>query len=308
MYRLAATLILSCLALAQDTPEPEIVRAAKSPYDLARYINSHDEIDWAPLWQALGVDVSLGLACAMNCAAELIVIDDPAQAILIVNASLPFDVYLRFAKEAGGAWRVTGKYYANVWDGTPHRHEIVRAGDTLFLLISTHGAHGSDIDEEMEVWIDLSIPSFEPVFSYSVRGHSDALSGGISSEIDAGAHANSSVEITLRLSVYLSYSVGSVGLGRFEFAGLYTRAGGGKFTLRSVRSIDPSVPISTSDFEDFARVGTASQEQEIRYALPRLKEVAAGKDQDAKLWLRRVLGRADDTPEKRELLAVLAKP
>lgn len=49
MYRLAATIILSSVAFAQNPQEPEIVRAAKSPYDLARYINSHDDIDWATL-------------------------------------------------------------------------------------------------------------------------------------------------------------------------------------------------------------------------------------------------------------------
>jgi hypothetical protein len=79
MYRLAATIILSSVAFAQNAPDPDIVRAAKSPYDLARFINSNDEIDWAPLWQALGVDAKLGLSCSMNCAAEIIMVQNPEQ-------------------------------------------------------------------------------------------------------------------------------------------------------------------------------------------------------------------------------------
>jgi hypothetical protein len=217
MYRLAAIIILSSVAFAQNAQEhaqePEIVRAAKSPYDLVRYINSHDDIDWKPLWQILGVDAQFGLTCSRNCAAELIVIENPEQAILIVNASLPYDAYLRFEKGPVGEWRVTGKYQANVWDGAPHRHEIVRAGNTQFLLVSTHSAHGSDIDEEMEVWFDLSRPSFQPVFSYGLRGDEDALEAGISRDIEAFAHANSSTEIQLRLTVNLSYSAGRLDPG-----------------------------------------------------------------------------------------------
>jgi hypothetical protein len=308
MYRLAATIVLSSVAFAQNAPEPDIVRAAKSPYDLARYINSHDEIDWVPLWKALGVDEGLGLPCSTNCTAELIVVDNPEQAILIVNAFLPFDVYLRFEKGKTGEWRVTGKYTANVWDGNPHRHEIVRAGSTQFLLVSTHGGHGSGLDEEMEDWLDLSRSSFEPVFSYAVRGHEDAMGAGISREIEADASANSSTEIELDLTVYLSFSTGGLGLGRFEFVGTYSRAPGGTFALQTVRSGDPPSAITKPDFEAFVRMGSASQEQEIKYALPRLKEIADGKNDEAKRWLRYVLDRAGDSPEKRTLLELLAKP
>ncbi len=308
MYRLAATIILSSVAFAQNAQEPEIVRAAKSPNDLARYINSHDDIDWEPLWRTLGVDAPLGLPCSRDCAAEIIVFENPEQTILIVNASLPFDVYLRFEKGPAGEWRVSGKYYANVWDGNPHRHGIVRAGNTQFLLVSTHGAHGSDIDEEMEAWFDLSRSSFQPVFSYSLRGGENALGAGISREIEANALANSSTEIELRLNMYLSYSSGGLGLGRFEFIGVYTRATGGDFSLQEAHTGYPPSHISNQEFNDFAKIGGASQEEEIKYALPRLKEVAAGNDDDAKMWLRHTLDRTDDTPEKRTLLELLAKP
>lgn len=308
MYRLSATIILASVAFAQNAPDAEIVSAAKSPFDLARYINSHDDIAWEPLWKSLGVDVNLGLACPINCEAELITVDNPEQVILIVNASLPYDVYLRYQKGAGGEWRVTGKYYANVWDGTPHRHEIVRAGRTQFLLISTNGGHGSGLGEEMENWLDLSRSGFDPVFSYAVRGHSDAMGAGISREIEGSAHATSPTEIELRLTMYLSYSSGGVGLGRFEFFGNYTRAMGGTFALQSVRSGYPPSPITKEDFQSFVRASGESEEQDIKYALPRLKEIAAGKNDDATQWLKRILDRTADSPEKRALLELLAKP
>jgi hypothetical protein len=160
----------------------------------------------------------------------------------------------------------------------------------------------------MEAWFDLSRPSFQPVFSYSLRGHEDAMGAGISREIEAGAHANSSTEIELRLTTYLSYSSQGLGLGRFEFSGIYSRATGGDFSLQEAHTAYPRSHIPNQEFNDFAKIGGASQEEEIKYALPRLKEVAAGNDEDAKMWLRQILDRTDDTPEKLTLLELLAKP
>lgn len=236
------------------------------------------------------------------------VIEDREQAILIVNATLPYDVYLRFQKGPAGEWRVTGEFLANVWDGNLHRHGVVRAGNTQFLVVSTHGAHGSDTDEEREAWFDLSRPSFQPVFSYSVRGNEDALGAGISSEIEAFALANSSRELELHLTVNLSYSSGGLNLGRLEWIGVYSRDVGGDFALQEAHAGYPPSRIPNQEFADFSRIGGASQEEEIKHALPRLKEIAAGNNPDAKMWLRRILDRTGDTPEKRTLLELLAKP
>lgn len=49
MYRLAAAIILSSVAFAQNALDPAIVRTAKSPFDLATYVDSHFNIDWKPM-------------------------------------------------------------------------------------------------------------------------------------------------------------------------------------------------------------------------------------------------------------------
>jgi len=36
--------------------ETDLARAAKSPYDIARFVDTHKTFDWAPLWKALGID------------------------------------------------------------------------------------------------------------------------------------------------------------------------------------------------------------------------------------------------------------
>lgn len=43
-------------------------------------------------------------------------------------------------------------------------------------------------------------------------------------------------------------------------------------------------------------------------SFPGLQKIATGSDPDAKEWLRSILKEANDTPEKRSLLALLAKP
>jgi hypothetical protein len=51
MFRLVAAVILSPLAVAQTA---DLARAAKSPTQLARYVESHKTLDWDQLWNALG--------------------------------------------------------------------------------------------------------------------------------------------------------------------------------------------------------------------------------------------------------------
>ena len=36
--------------------ETDLAQAAKSPYDIARFVDTHKTFDWAPLWKALGID------------------------------------------------------------------------------------------------------------------------------------------------------------------------------------------------------------------------------------------------------------
>lgn len=305
MLRAAVGVVFSAFALAQNAPEPEIARAAKSPYDLARYIDSHEKIDWPTLWRALGIKPDLGLSCSSDCVTELIVVENPEQAILIVEAFLQYDVYLRFGKGAAGNWRFGGEYHAWIRGEHPRRHEIYRVGNTRFLRVLRQGPRGSGVDAEVEDWLDLSRTGVQPVFSFTVRGHEDVLGVGISREIDADASATSPTEIELNSTVYFSCPTGD--LGRFEFVGVYRRAPGGNFALQEAHAAYPPALIPNQDFKGLSEIGGLSQEIEVKYTLPRLKEIAAGNNDDAKKWLKYLLSRTGDTPEKRALLALMGE-
>ena len=47
-----------CMAFAQSRPEPEIVQAARSPYELARYVDTHLGFEWkaavGDIWPCAG--------------------------------------------------------------------------------------------------------------------------------------------------------------------------------------------------------------------------------------------------------------
>ncbi len=67
--------------------------------------------------------------------------------------------------------------------------------------------------------------------------------------------------------------------------------------------------LSNKAFEDLADVNMGpTNEQLLVYALPGLKEVASGRNADAKNWLRFMLTNCKATPEKRMLMELLAKP
>jgi len=303
MCRLMVAIVLSSVTFAQNAPDGEISRAAKSPYDLAKYINSHDEIEWKPLWQALGIEAPSGIECSMNCKAELIAVQNPDQVILLVNATLPRDVYLRYQREESGMWQFTGKYYANVWDGNPHRRNIVRAGSTQFLVVSTHGGHGSDLDEEMQDWLDLSQPGLEPVFSHLVHG-GERRPYGYTLEMTGDAFA-SRTGITYRVRLFFT-GFGCV-LGDLSLEATYARTADPRFLIQGAR-LENGPAIPTGDFQDLARVGQASDQQLFRYSLPHMTEIASAGDPKQKECLSDYLSHAARTPETEQLLKLLAKP
>ena len=105
-------------AWAQNVPSDlngELTRAAKNPYDIARFVDSHMGFDWNVLWKALGIGPLLMQPCGdltgrgPQCSTELITVLNPDQVILLLQGTLtPADIYLRFFQERDGGWRFSG--------------------------------------------------------------------------------------------------------------------------------------------------------------------------------------------------------
>jgi hypothetical protein len=208
-------------------------------------------------------------------------------------------------------WRRAGAYSALI-RYYPRRHQLTRIGGKLFLRIASQGISGSDASEELEEWIDLTQSDFKPVFAFSPQGHQNRSGFGISRTIHASARPRviGPVE-TIVVNLEVRYSGLQVDLGRSDFSATYERRPQQKnFMLREVRS----GPARTSkmpnkEYESLVDLdeGTTN-ERLLVYALPGLKKVASGTNQDGKNWLGLILTNCKDTPEKKLLLGLLGKP
>ena len=283
MLRLPALLLLSSLALAQNKQAPDIVRAAQSPFDLARFIDSHSEFDWVPLWKALGEKHAFTARCdsTTGCLTELITVLKPRQTILAVETPLD-TVYFRYFGSESEGWRRAGLYFAPI-----------------------------KYSSELEEWLDLTEQDFIPVFSFTTQGHESRMGVRIGRDLTASAHPwiNAGIE-TIDLILSVKYSGLDSDLGNANYTATYQRLPGHKeFVLLSVKPSLGAVAIPANAFEDFASMSEdVTDEQLLAYALPGLKEAAIGKNTEVKEWMREMLGHCKDTQAKQLLLKLLGQP
>jgi hypothetical protein len=316
MSRFAAVTILSSVAFAQTAQEAEIAIAAKSPMTLARYVESHRTIDWGALGLALRIR-EIGLVpppCGGgggSCSAEVVNVLNPDQAILIVrgDSPIPNDVYLRYMRKSNGGWQFAGQQIA-LTNGSPGHHRFMRLGGKPFLEITSEISQtGAGWVQDIEDWFDLTQQDFEPIFSFDLYGSEDRFGTGVGRNFHASCtihHVSGLETIDVILNVHF------VGRGldfSATYLGVYDRPKTEKkFTARNAYvGLGLRTMMPTEDFEELDGIGP-SNEKLLVYALPGLQKIASGSDPYARQWLQSVLDHAKDTPEKRTLLGLLAKP
>lgn len=309
---------LSSLALAQTVPQTQIA-AAKSPFTLARYIESHQNLDWDALWKAIGIKDSrvsgppCGSATDNPCTTSILTVLNPDQTILIVQSGglKTNDIYLRYRQEPKGGWRFAGERSSFI-NEAPRRYEVFRVGSKPFLKISSDFSEiGGGFTQEVEERFDLSRSDFESVFSFTVGGGENRFSFGISRSINAQTIVSQTSGLeTIELILNVHFDGPGLDVPA-TYLGVYERsASQKKFQLtRAYEGLDHRAAISTKDFEALADPFEGpSNEQLLVYALSGLRKIATGSDSKAKTWLSSILEKAQDTPEKRTLLELLAKP
>jgi hypothetical protein len=139
-------LVVAGLALplaASAGVDEELAQAAKSPYDIARFVDMHVTFRWEPLWTALGLqnDGEVFMRpCERDCSEELITVLDPFEVILVLrHDSVGPEVYLRFLRQSGpdnsGPW-IFGGYYSPLVKYFEPTHRTLRFGNKPFLVIT----------------------------------------------------------------------------------------------------------------------------------------------------------------------------
>ncbi|HEY4363176.1 MAG TPA: hypothetical protein VGN17_19560 [Bryobacteraceae bacterium] len=319
MLQALAAILFAGIAVAQSVPQAEIARAAKSPYDLARYLETHTDFDWAPLWQTLGSASPASVEPCVTasdrqarCSTEVIGLLNPDQAIVVVQGGLGLvELYLRFLDEPEGAWKFAGAYGASIKNRDP-MHQVVRLGGRpiLKVAIQTPNFRGPSIvpePNEKEVWFDLSARDFEPVFSFPTDSDQDVNPDGITRHVSAVPRVDGADAIDLLLTVDFDFF--GFQLGQEEFMGRYERHADEKdFSLRSAQVVASRAAMPVQDFLDLSDIlFQPAAERMLVYALPGLKELAGSKRSEAKEELRLMLAKCKDTPEKRTLLALMGE-
>lgn len=321
--RFAAFLTCTALGVAQPvlSAAAQIAIAVKSPDALAHYLDARRSVDWKAIRSALGVKESKYWlapcgsdfpAAESQCSVENAAVLNPDQAILIVRGGqFSYTVeYLRYIHEPGDGWKFAGENSAFQKD-SPSHHKIMRVWNKPFLLISSdHSQTGMATGQILEEWFDLTQQDFEPVFSMTADGHEGRFGFGVGRTIHAMPIFSEAANVE-KIQLTLDVEFNGVGLNQpADYVGVYERRGKEKkFALRNAYvSLLPRTPMPTVDFEELADPFSGiSNEKLLAYALPGLQKIATGSDSEAKEWLRSILENAMDTPEKRQLLALLTK-
>jgi hypothetical protein len=296
--------------------DEDLAKAAKSPYEIARFVDTHVIFDWEPLWKALGIpkDQVLIQPCGTmggprrDCSEELVTVLDPFQVILILRMDLfSQEVYLRFFRQSGpdsaGPWRFGGSYNPPAKYFAP-RHRLLRFGKRPFLLVTGQGISGSDWSSEVEDWMDLSSPKFEPVFSLTTQGHYSGLPDRVGLETNATVVAMETDPVErLEVAYDVRFTHNREVFANRSDAAVYVRHGG-SFSFDAARS-----KTAEADIENLYNIGDdhPSNEEYLRYLLVDLRKIATGPKSELKDWLERFLKVCGDTVEKRELQALLTK-
>jgi hypothetical protein len=292
----------------------DLASAAKSPYEIARFVDTHITFRWEPLWKSLGIqnDVFMQPCGELNgakrdCSEEFITIPDPFQVILILRHGLAMpEVYLRFLRERGtgttAPWKFGG-YYSPLVKYFEPRHRMLRFGMKPFLVVTRQGISGSGWSSEIDDWIDLTTEKFEPVFSLTTKGHYSGEPDDVGLDTAALVVSTepSPVEwIQVAYTARFSHSGKAFRSFRSDNA-VYVRRGEG-FVFDATRSKTPRADIDNLYDINFDQ---PSREDYLRYLLPDLKKIAAGRAGDLKDWLTRFLATCENTREERELELLL---
>ena len=257
MYRLAVTLFLCSAAVALDAPEAEIVRAAESPYDLARYLRTHTDFNWGPLWLALGIKSPASNEPCVTaadrhaaCSIQTVSIAAPSQVIVVVGGDRhQFELYLRFLQNAGGNWTFAGAYGAFI-KGIDPMHQVTRLDGKSFLRVAIQGPNFGPVPNNREIWFDLTRRDFDPVLSFPTFAGQDVFIfpfPTITRQVTGKVIPNGAESVDVVLSV--SFSLIDAELGSRRFTGRFERhAGEKKFSFGALHLLPEGSSIPDQDF------------------------------------------------------------
>jgi len=314
-------LLIACSPAArpQDT-DSALGAAARSPYAIKRFVDTHDQVQWDALWAALHIgDDVFAQPCdsQRDCSAELIVVQGSVnrQIILRLNWGGNFRaVFLRFHANASPratqtVWRCEGSFEPNVKYFRPEHH-LISLGGKPFLLVSEQAWSGSGLSVKTISGFDLSRRRFEAAFKYVAEGHVD-FPCAVSREVRGYPYSfeqgpTEKLRIRYRVQYYIDECGAAQGtrieLGSASTDAVYARTGNDDF------NIDPS----SASAKEIGAVywswdPSLSDEDFLHYNFDNLSRIATGPRDRRRRWLGRFLAGCADTPEKGRLVQAMLR-
>ena len=315
-HRVLLLAIIGAVAAASQSLTPtqkaELARAAKNPFDLAKFIDTHPAPGWRinvkPGTHALSIAPDYTQRDFEACKTKLLTVKTPKQAIVVIEGEWHKE-FVRYTRQSDGSWQAEGTADAGV--RAPQDYKIDQTSRTPFFRYTYESIHGSGIFGVDEVWVDLTRPGFGGAFYLMLEGYEDRMGTGIGRKISTTVvERNDQVRSTVHIdltrrglladaSANYDFAIGSLSV---QFVYARTQPGG-PFRCRS---LDQAV--SCKDLHSLTYLGegdSPTEEYLIRFAIPGLKKIAVGSDNEAKQWLREYIAARKDTPEVRQIKALL---
>ena len=316
-------ILLASLGIAATQASgQELAAAAASPEKLAKFVETHNDFSWQPLWNALNIhDAEIFLPMCeedtegvLGCSAELIRVDDPPQTIVVLeHKDSGFQVFLRYQRTGKDAWQFAGAF-APLAKYFRLEHRITRLGRKPFLVTTSQGISGTGLSSKIECWIDLTRRKFEPVFDVPAEGHYYPFPNGIARETRGKVVSLAAIpveRITVAFHVdFELYEDGpagnerEVGLAERSDTVVFARGSQGNF------KIDPRLSTATEqqvdDVYDINDDPDVSNKEFLKFNLKELSAIAGRKTDARRAWLIKFLQNCPDTLESRKLKALVA--
>lgn len=300
-------LVSALAALGQDPRDPD---------GLVRLVESSPGCDFNALWDALGLNQPWEFGrvgpqhatrpCRISRVFEEDASNAPQRILALFDPDARRAYYLRYVRR--NAWRFEGAQMVES-KNHPHRHEVVRAGDRLYLRVSTQGASGSDIDSELEQWFDLARPAFQPVLTLPVTGHELRYGFGISRKVRTTIRPSAADGRLLIAEVEVKLYLHDRAIGDLAYRASYAPD-----TLGAMRLAEMPGPGSSKEFESFTQIREdgPSNEALLPYAFSGLRALALeAREKNPYLAeaLRFFLSQMkSELPQVQELKAILGPP
>jgi len=299
-----------------DESYPE--SSALTPYDIEWFIDDHPQAHLKRLWERLNVHKDetayvSDLEVCSHCTAESFEYDldgerGPEVLLRIDDGIAETYRYLVFKSARNeNNWKLLG--HIDAWGKyEPARHLLLLSNGKPWLVVTERGASGSGIALYVDRIFKVNRNGLQEILRYNSSGTQAAWREGPDRMFD-GRVASCEVhhgEITVTVAYTVEYQMfeqqrAQQTLFSRRQTAVFRLSRPGRAVLNQAKST-----LSQKELESIYNIDSMTDDDFLKYNYVQLQQIAVGKDQKRKRWLRNYLEQCADIPERRQLRKLLA--